>query len=119
MCGRVSLGDAWCKRLLALPPRSIDLSGAERLARLRQNELRLPRANQIDIDFREQFRVEQSAVFGSAGIIDGVARAQIVEPVRHTGMLAPGQRQRIDQTVARDSRSLDLGKFGIDEADIE
>ena len=49
--------------------------------RLRQHELRLARADQFDIDFGEQFGVEQRAVLGAARIVDGIARAQIVETV--------------------------------------
>lgn len=58
-------------------------------------------------------------MLGAAGIVDGVARTQIVKPVRHAGMLAARQRQGIDQTIARDRRSRHLAKFGIDETDIE
>jgi hypothetical protein len=44
-------------------------------------------------------------VLGAAGIVDGVARTQIVEAVRHAGMFAPGQRQRVDQAVAWNRRA--------------
>ena len=68
---------------------------------LRQNELRLTGADQLDIDLRQQFGVEQRAMLGAAGIVDRVARAQIVEPVRSAGMLAPREQQRVDQALAR------------------
>ena len=44
-------------------------------------ELRLPRADQFEIDLGQDFRVEQRAVLGAARIVDAVARAQRVEAV--------------------------------------
>ena len=78
--------------------------------------MRLPRPDQVDIDLGQEFRVEQRAVFGAAGIIDRIARTEIIEPVRYAGMLAPRQQQRVDQPVARNRRPLDAVKFGVDEA---
>ena len=85
----------------------------------RQDQLRLPRPDQIDIDLGQKLGVEQRAVLGAAGIVDRIARAEIIEPVRHAGMLAPRQQQRVDQPVARDRRPLDAVELGIDEADVE
>ena len=81
--------------------------------------MRLPRPDQVDIDFGQQLGVEQRAVLGAAGIVDRIARAEIVEPVRYAGMLAARQQQRIDQPVAQDRLPLDAVEFGIDEADVE
>ena len=40
-------------------------------------------------------------MLGAAGIVDRIARAEIVQPVRHAGMLAASQQQRIDQPIAQ------------------
>ena len=71
------------------------------LDRFDQTEQRLPRADQLDIDLGQQLGVEQRAVLGAPRIVDPVARAQIVEPVRAAGMLAARQQQRVDQPLAR------------------
>src|SRR5438874_651945 len=69
--------------------------------------------------YRQKLGIEQRAVFGAAGIVDRIARAQIVKTVRHAGMLAPRQQQRVDQPVTGDWRPFDAVEFGVDEADIE
>ena len=100
--------------------RGVSPSPPLRVAGLRgQDQLRLPRPDQVDIDFGQQFGVEQRAVLGAAGIVDRIARAESVEPVRHAGMLAARQQQRIDQPIARDRLPLDAVELGIDEADVE
>ena len=38
--------------------------------------------------FRKQFGVQQCAVFGPTAIVDGIARAQVVQPVRDAGMFS-------------------------------
>jgi len=58
-------------------------------------------------------------VFSAAGIVDRIARAEIVEAIRDARMLASRQRQRVDQPFARDQRPLDAVELGVDEADIE
>ncbi len=93
------------ERNFALPPRRIAGPNPDVDGFGRQDQLRLPRPDQIDIDFGQQFGVEQRAVLGATGIVDRVARAQIVEPVRDAGMLAARQQQRIDQPVTCDDRS--------------
>lgn len=62
----VRLGDAPRKRCLTLAARGVRLCNGKRLARFRQNELRLPRPDQINVNFRQQFGVEQCAVLGAA-----------------------------------------------------
>ena len=74
---------------------------AVRRGGLRQNELRLPGADQLDIDFGQELGIEQRAMLGAAGIVDRVAHAQIVEPVRSARMLAARKQQRIDHALAR------------------
>ena len=58
-------------------------------------------------------------MLGAAGVVDRIARAEIVEPVRDAGMLAPRQQQRVHQPVARNGQPLDAIELGVDEADIE
>jgi preprotein translocase subunit SecB len=56
----------WRKRYRPLPPRRIATRvDANLLGFRRQQQLRLPRPHQIDIDFRKQFGVEQRAVLGA------------------------------------------------------
>ena len=116
----VVIADARRERRLADPPRHFAVPAGAHIAALRcQDQLRLPGPDQVDIDLGQQLGVEQGAVLGAAGIVDRIARAEIVEPVRHPRMLAAGQQQRVDQPVARNGRPLDAVEFGIDEADIE
>jgi hypothetical protein len=61
----------------------------------------LPGPDQIDINLGQKLGVEQRAVLGAAGIVDRIARAEIVETIRHARVLAPRQQQRVDQPVAR------------------
>src|SRR3954471_23654057 len=70
------------QRLFALTARRIARSAdADLLAVLGQDTLRLAGADEIDIDFRKQLRVEQRAVLCPARVVDRIARTQIVEPV--------------------------------------
>ena len=46
-----------------------------------QNELSLPGADQVEIDLRQEFGVEQGAVLGAARIVDATTRTKIVQPV--------------------------------------
>jgi hypothetical protein len=116
----VFFADSRRQRRLALPPRHFAVSAGAGIAGFRsQNELRLAGPDQIDVDLGQQLGVEQRAVLGAARIVDRIARAEIVETVRHAGMLAPRQQQRIDQPVAPDRRPLDAVEFGVDEADVE
>ena len=82
-------------------------------------EVGLPRADQLDIDLGQQLGVEQRAVLDPLGVVDLVARAEIVEPVRAAGMLAARQHQRVDQPLARHRRLLGALELGIEEAEIE
>ena len=111
---RGTSGTSRCRRGISPEPPAAAVAGFGR-----QDQLRLPRPDQVDIDFGQQLGVEQCAVLGAAGIIDRIARAEIVEAIRHAGMLAPRQQQRVDQPVAHDHRPLDAIEFGIDKADIE
>ena len=53
----------------------------------RKAEIGLPGADQLDIDLGQELGVEQSAVLDPLGIVDPVARAEVVEPVRAAGKL--------------------------------
>ena len=86
---------------------------------LDQDELRLPGADQLEIDLGQELGVEQRAVLGAARIVDAVARAQIVEAVGPGRVLAARQQQRVDQPLARDQRLAGALELGIEEAEIE
>jgi hypothetical protein len=115
----VGVGHARRKRHNSLTPWHIQGPAGSTGRGFGQDQLRLPRTDQIDIDFRKQFGVEQRAVFGSAAVVDGVARAEIVEPVRHAGVLPSRQQQRVHQSVTADRLPFKPIKFRVDEADIE
>ena len=101
------IGEARRQRHGALAPHC---DAAARVAAARaalgEAELRLARADQLQIDLGQDLGVEQRAVLGAPRIVDAIARAQIVEPVRPGRMLAARQQQRIDQPLARDRRTL-------------
>src|SRR6185312_1689437 len=82
-------------------------------------ELSLPAADQLEIDFGQNFSVEQRAVFGAARIVDAVMFAQGVEVVWSRRELAARQHQRIDQTIARDQSALDALELGTQKAVVE
>ena len=46
-----------------------------------EDECGLPAADQLEIDFREQFRVEQGTVLGTLAVVDAIAPAERVEAV--------------------------------------
>ena len=101
----IGIAEARRKRHLAFAPhRDAVAARAAARAALGQAELRLARADQLQIDLGQDLGVEQRAVLGAARIVDAVARAQIVEPVRARRMLAARQQQRVDQPLARDQR---------------
>ena len=116
----IGIREPWRQRHQTLPPRHFARCADAYLAGLgRQDQLRLPGTDQIDVDLGQKLGVEQRAVLGSAGIVDRIARAEVIEPVRNAGVLAPCQQQRVDQPLARDRRPLDAIELGIDEADVE
>ena len=84
-------------------------------AALGQNELRLTGADQFNIDLGQQLGIEQRAVLGAAGIVDRVTDAEIVEPVGAAGVLAAGEKQRVDHPLARDERAAGAFQFGVEE----
>ena len=55
----------------------------------------------------------------TARIIDRVANAQIVEPVRRSGMFTPRNQERVDHPVAAHRRVSGALQFGIEEGQIE
>ena len=86
---------------------------------MRKNKLSLTRADQLDIDLGQEFGIEQRAMFGAPRIIDGIAIAQIVQPVRRSGMLASRYQQRIDHAVAAHHLMPGALQFGIEEGQVE
>ena len=84
--------------------RAMRASAGDDCAAAREAEHRLARADQLDIDFRQQFGVEQRAVLGALRIVDPVAHAQIVELVGAARMLAPRQHQCVDDALAPEDR---------------
>ena len=90
-----------------------------RRRRLRQNQLRLARADQFDINLGQQLGIEQRAVLGAPRIVDRIAQAQIVEPVGAAGMLAARDQKGVDHPLAAYRGAAGALQFGIEEAEIE
>src|SRR5690348_5273051 len=110
----IGLGDARRERSGSLPPRHVAGDpDTDLLAFSRQNQDRLPCADQVDIDFSQKLGVEQRAMLGAAGIVDRIARAEVIEPVGNARMLAPRQQQRVDQPIPRDRRLFQAVQFGV------
>jgi hypothetical protein len=53
------------------------------------------------------------------GVVDPVARAQIVQPVGRARMPAPRQQQGVDQPIARNQWFADPLQFGVEEGGVE
>src|SRR5690606_19955403 len=84
-----------------------------------QSESGLATTRHLDIDFRQQLRIEKRAVLGAMGIVYTVATAERIERIRSHRMLAASHRQRIDNPVLRYRRQADPVELGIDEAHVE
>src|SRR5690606_15435062 len=96
--------------------------GRERRRRghfLHETEPRLPAAGEFRIHFRQQFRVEQRAVFGAAAVVDAVTDAKIVELVGAAGMTAACEGQRVDGMIAAEDRLLAALELGIEEGKVK
>ena len=55
----------------------------------------LPAAGQLDIDLREQLRVEQGAVLDAVGAVDAEAHAQGIEAVLGARVPGAGESERV------------------------
>src|SRR4030088_917095 len=120
MCSAIGFGVPWPQGERGVPPRLFAVPSCARIAGLaRQDQLRLPGPDQIDVNFGQELGVEQCAVLGAAGIVDRIARAEIIETVRQTRMLAPGRAQRVARPFARDCWPLDALEFGVEETDVK
>jgi preprotein translocase subunit SecB len=117
-CARRSSRSPGAWRATCAAPRRLTVSVDADITGFAGQDLRLPR-DQVDIDFGQQFGVEQCAVLGAAGIVDRITRAKIIETVRDAGMLAPRQQQRVDQPFPRNRRPFDALKLGVEEGDIK
>ena len=82
MGGPLFFRDPGHQRYVTLPPRHFAISAGARIANfIGQDQLRLPRSDQVDIDLGQELGVEQRTVLGTMRIIDRVTRAEIVEPI--------------------------------------
>ncbi len=95
-------------------PRAIQLRTA-----FHQDERRLPRIDQLDIDLGQQLGIKQGSVLGAARRIDAIAQTKIVEPVRAARIFPPRQQQRVHHAGAFEQRPLGTLELGIEEAHIE
>ena len=80
---------------------------------------RLPAAEQLEIDLRQNLGVEQRAVLGAGAVVDAVAGAERVEAVRSVRMAAARQQQRVDEAMLRDRRAAAEPELHVDEAAVE
>ena len=77
----IGFGGAQRQRIGTLPPRRIRQCGCPHRAGFGQNQLRLPSPDQIDVDFRQKLGIEQRAMLGAAGIVDRIARTEIIQTI--------------------------------------
>src|SRR5204862_4612874 len=84
-----------------------------------QREPDLAAAGQLDIDLREQLRVEQSAMLDALRAVHAEAGAKRVEAVLGAGKLLPGDGQRVDHPRGADERPAARFELVVDEAEIE
>jgi hypothetical protein len=100
--------------------KSFDFDLADVLAALRrrgcavEDECRLLAADQLDIDFGQQLRIEQGAMLGAPCVVDAVAPAERVERIGGHRVFAA--RQRLDDTAIVDDRMTQPPEFDIEEA---
>ncbi|ENN84312.1 hypothetical protein RHSP_20941 [Rhizobium freirei PRF 81] len=100
-------------RLIALTRTSRRAIGAAETKRS------LTAADHLDIDFGQQFGVEQRSVLGAMRIVDAVAPAERIQRIRTHGVLTPGHGQRVDHHIRQDRRPAEPCELRIDEAHIE
>ncbi len=71
-----------------------------------EDEIRLPPADQLQIDFRQKLRVEKTAMQRALRGIDAIARAERIERILRVRMLLARQHQRVDHPLGSDRRLL-------------
>src|SRR5690606_32962833 len=84
-----------------------------------QTEPDLATPGQLDIDLRQQLRVEQCPVAGAMASVDAIARAKRIQRMLGPGMAPPGERQRIHHPVVPHRLQAGDAQFRIEEAEIE
>src|SRR3546814_15456166 len=72
-----------------------------------QRETDLAAAGQLDIDLRQQLRVDQSAVLDAQAAVESVARAERIETGLGAWMTLPRQQQAIEQNAHPDEGAND------------
>ena len=82
-------------------------------------EIGLFAAHQFDIDFRQNFRVEQSAMLCTAGIVDIVTLTQRIKTVGAERIFTPRQNKCVDNALRIERFILLALQFGIQKAEIE
>ncbi len=122
--GDVGFALLWCEprrqRLRSHPDDGrYDLRPARVVVAFDQDQLRLARADQLDIDLSQDLGIQQRAVLGAARIVDAVANTQVVEPIGSARMLAARQKQRVDEALARHQALAGPLQLRIQEAEIE
>ena len=58
-------------------------------------------------------------MLGAPGIVDAIAGAEIIEAVGTGRMLAPGQQERVDESLAREQAFAGTLELGIEKAEVE
>src|SRR5947208_11058626 len=84
-----------------------------------QPEADLTSTGELNIDLREQLRVEQRAVLHAVATVDAETHAQSVEAVLGAGMARAGERQRVDHPMQADRRPAAAFELIIEEAEVE
>src|SRR5690349_16567775 len=82
-------------------------------------ETDLAASGQLDIDLRQQLRVEECAVLHALAAVDPEANAERIEAVLGAGMPGPRQRQRIDHPAQRHAGPAGALELEIQKAKVE
>src|SRR5690606_30352748 len=110
----------WARRAEFAPawPKSRQL-GRCRAGIRRQGKPDLPAAGELDIDLREQLRVEERAVQHAVTAVDPVTHAKRVERMLRARMAPPRERERVDHTLDDDFGMAASTELVVEKAEIE
>src|SRR5262249_15923996 len=88
-------------------------------AHFHEYKLSLPGPNQLEIDVRQKFGVEQRAVLGAMRIINCKAGGKVIEAVWRSRVFAARQQERIKHPLARKEQLAGTLEFGIEKGEIK
>ena len=84
-----------------------------------QREARLTAADQLEIDLRQELRVQQGAMLVPRRGVDAETLAQRVEIGRRTRELAPCERHRVERPLGGKRRAVERRQLRVEELEVE